>query len=314
MFVVSAVLAATVNAGVLVLADSLPGLVAMRFLVGFFLAGVYPVGMKICSDWYERGLGKALGYLVGALVLGTAFPHALKALSFSPDWRWVIAGTSGLALSGALLMGLLVRDGPFRRPSGGFNPRVLGLVFRQPAYRTFAFGYFGHMWEVYTYWAFVPVMVATYNRLSGHHLDVPVWSFAAIAAGTLGCVLSGELSLRYGSARLAFWALTVSVACCLLSPLAALLAPAAFLLFLFVWGLTVVADSPQFSALVSQNAVPEYRATAITIVNSIGFLITIPSLYVLQWAYSHLSERAGFTLLAAGGLLGLAAIWKAVWK
>lgn len=314
VFVVSAVLAATVNAGVLIVADSLPLVVTARFFVGFFLAGVYPVGMKICSDWYERGLGKALGYLVGALVLGTAFPHLLKALALSPDWRWVIAGTSGLALSGALLMGLLVRDGPYRRPSGGFNPRVLGLVFRQPTYRTFALGYFGHMWEVYTFWAFVPVLIATYNRLAGSGLDVPVWSFVSIFAGALGCAVSGELSLRFGSARLAFWALAVSAACCLLSPLSSFLPPPLFLLFMFLWGFAVVPDSPQFSALVSQNAIPEYRATAITIVNSIGFLTTIPSLYALQWAYTHLSERTSFMLLTIGGLFGLTAIWKAVWK
>lgn len=314
VFVVSGVVSAAANLLLLALTHSLPGLVAVRFAVGFFLAGVYPVGMKICSDWYERGLGKALGYLVGALVLGTAFPHLLKALSLSMDWRWVIVTTSGLALSGAVLMGILVKDGPYRRPSGGFNPQVLGLVFRQKLYRTFAFGYFGHMWELYTFWAFTPVLVALYNRATGSDLNVSVWSFGIIAAGAFGCASGGEMSLRWGSARLAFWALTISAGCCLFSPFLYWLPPYIFLIVMLIWGATVVADSPQFSALVAQNAIPEYRAAAITIVNSIGFLITIPSLYFIQWAVTHLSERNSFALLALGGLLGLGSIWQAVWK
>lgn len=314
VFVLSGVVAAGANLLILTLAHSLAGLVAVRFAVGFFLAGVYPVGMKICSDWYEHGLGKALGYLVGALVLGTAFPHLLNVLSVDMDWRWVIGGTSALALAGAALLGILVQDGPFRRPSGGFNPRVLGLVFRQPLYRTFAFGYFGHMWEVYTFWAFAPVLVGLYNRLTGNALDVSVWSFCFIAVGAVGCALGGELSLRWGSARTAFWALAISVCCCLLSPFISFFPTGIFLVFMSVWGATVVADSPQFSALVAQNAIPEYRATAITIVNSIGFLITIPSLYVMQWVVSHLSAPGGFALLALGGVFGLGSIWQAVWK
>lgn len=313
VFVVSGVVSVAANLLLLVLTDSLPGLVAVRFAVGFFLAGVYPVGMKICSDWYEHGLGKALGYLVGALVLGTAFPHLIKALSVDMDWRWVIIGTSGLALSGAVLMGLLVKDGPYRRPSGGFNPQAMGLVFRQPLYKTFAFGYFGHMWELYTFWAFAPVLVGLYNHATGSGLDISLWSFCIIGAGALGCVLGGEWSLRRGSAQMAFWALAVSASCCLLSPLVPFFPIVIFLIFMLIWGATVVADSPQFSALIARNAPPEYRATAITVSTSIGFLITIPSLYVTQWVYSSLSERYSFAILAAGGAFGLAAIWREVW-
>jgi len=273
VFVVSAAIAAALNL-LLLTASSLSGLITIRFGVGFFLAGVYPVGMKICSDWYEKGLGKALGYLVGALVLSTAFPHLLNALPVHTDGRWVIVATSGLALSGALFMFLLVRDGPYRRPTGGFNPRALRLVFRQPLYRTFAFGYFGHAWELYTFWAFVPVLIGLYNHATGNTLNVSVWSFGIIAAGAIGCAWGGKWSQRWGSARLAFWALVISTACCLFSPAIYWLSPPFFLLFMLVWGMMVVADSPQFSALISQNALPEYRATAITVVNSIGFFIT----------------------------------------
>ncbi|MBC7774835.1 MAG: MFS transporter [Phycisphaerae bacterium] len=311
VFVVSTIVAAGTNLLLLIFHTSLYELVALRFTVGFFLAGVYPVGMKICSDWYERGLGKALGYLVGALVLGTAFPHLLKALSLHMDWRWVILATSGLALSGAMFMGLLVRDGPFRRPLGKFNPGVLGLAFRQKLYRTYAFGYFGHMWELYTFWAFTPVIIGLYNRATGDALDVSGWSFGIIAMGALGCALGGELSLHWGSRRLAFGALLASTLCCLISPLMVWFPPIVFLVFMMVWGTSVVADSPQFSALVAQNALPEYRATAITIVNSIGFFITIPSLYCMQWAFTQISERNSFILLALGGIFGLGSIWGA---
>jgi len=314
VFVVSSVVAAAANLLILSISNNLPGLVAARFAVGFFLAGVYPVGMKICSDWYEHGLGKALGYLVGALVLGTAFPHLLNTMSVDMDWRWVIAATSGLALLGAALMGILVKDGPYRRASGGFNPRVLGLVFRPPLFRTFAFGYFGHMWEVYTFWAFAPVLVSLYNRMTGSELDVSVWAFCFIAAGAVGCALGGEWSLRWGSARMAFWALVISVTCCLLSPFISFFPTVVFLIFMLLWGAAVVADSPQFSTLVAQNAIPEYRATAITVSTSIGFLITIPSLYFTQWAYYNLSEQYSFAMLAAGGVFGLASIWREVWK
>ena len=309
VFAVSGTFAAVTNLLLLAFPGGFYELLTIRFVVGFFLAGVYPVGMKICSDWYEHGLGKALGYLVGALVLGTAFPHLLKAMSWTMDSRWVIAATSTLALSGAVMLGIFVKDGPYRRPLGKFDPGVLRLAFRQKLYRTYALGYFGHMWELYTFWAFTPLILGLYNRLTGNALDGSFWSFAIIATGALGCALGGVLSLRWSSVRLAFFALSTSTICCLVSPFVFWLPASAFLIFMLLWGTSVVADSPQFSTLVSQNAAPEYRATAITIVNSIGFLITIPSLYAMHWVYNHLSEQNGFILLALGGVFGLGSIW-----
>ncbi|WP_247237116.1 nitrate/nitrite transporter [Telluribacter sp. SYSU D00476] len=307
VFMGSALLAALTNAAVLLSYQWLPGLFMTRMAVGFFLAGVYPVGMKICSDWYEAGLGKALGYLVGALVLGTAFPHLIRALSVQLDWRYVILATSALAVAGGLVVGLLVADGPFRRKAGRLNPAMLGEVFRVPDFRRYAFGYFGHMFEIYTFWAFVPLLLLTYTRLTGTTLDVSLWSFVIIAVGALGCVSLGELSVRWGSHRTAWLALVVSAVCCGLVLGMALLPVVALVGYLLVWGISAAGDSPQFSTLVAQHAPADYRATALTIVTSIGFFITIPSLYLTQWLFGQFGHQA-LVVLVLGGIFGLRAM------
>jgi MFS family permease len=307
VFMVSALLAAGCNATVLLSYGWLPGLFTSRLLVGVFLAGVYPVGMKLCSDWYEAGLGKALGYLVGALVLGTAFPHLIRAASLSLDWRYVIVSTTVLALVGGLVVGLLLSDGPYRRTAGSFSPAMLGEVFRKADFRRYAFGYFGHMFELYTFWAFVPMLLTVYSRQTGFSLPISYWSFAIIAAGALGCVLTGELSGRWGSHRTAWVALATSLICCLLVPGLTLVSPVLLGMYLLLWGISVAGDSPQFSTLVAQHAPAEYRATALTIVTSIGFFITIPSLYLTQWLFEFLGYPA-LAILALGGVFGLRAM------
>ena len=304
VFMLSALLAAVCNASVLLTYQWLPSLVVSRLAVGFFLAGVYPVGMKICSDWYEAGLGKALGYLVGALVLGTAFPHLIKAISYSPDWRYVIIITSVLAVAGGVVVGWLVGDGPYRRVAGKLNPAMLGEVFRKAEFRKYAFGYFGHMFELYTFWAFVPLLLAAYQRQTGESVNVSLWSFGIIAIGAVGCVLTGELSGKWGSHRTAWVALLTSTLCCLLVPAVGLLPLLGVGVYLVLWGISVVGDSPQFSTLVAQNAPADFKATALTIVTSIGFFITIPSLYLTQWLYQQFDYPA-LMILALGGVVGL---------
>lgn len=306
VFMVSATLAAVCNLSVLVSYQSLEGLFMARLGVGFFLAGVYPVGMKICSDWYETGLGKALGYLVGALVLGTAFPYILKSLSLTLPWEYVIYCTSALAVSGGMLIGFLVNDGPFRRVAGRFNPAVLRDVFREVTFRRSAFGYFGHMFELYTFWAFVPVIITSYNQLTHQSLHVLLFSFFVIASGAVGCVLTGQLSLRWGSHRTAWYSLLISCICCVLCVFLPYFSIVFFTIFMIVWGISVAGDSPQFSTLVSLNAPANYRATAMTLVTSIGFFITIPSLYLTQWLFNAYGHSA-LLVLALGGIVGLTA-------
>lgn len=313
IFMISSGLAALCNLGVLLSYKSLEGLFIVRFGVGFFLAGVYPVGMKICSDWYETGLGKALGYLVGALVLGTAFPYAIKSFSLPLPWEYVIWATSLLAVLGGLVVGVFTKDGPFRRVAGRFSPVMLRKVFEDSTFRGYAFGYFGHMFELYTFWAFVPILLDTYNHLTSHDLNVSLWAFLIIASGTLGCILTGEFSLRLGSHRTAWLALSVSTVCCFLCIFLATFSLPIFLVFLFLWGISVVGDSPQFSTLVSQNAPPQYRATALTLVTSLGFFVTIPSLYFTQWLFVQYKHYA-LAILALGGMFGLRAMQNLVSK
>lgn len=305
VFLLCSLAGALANLAVLALEGSIGPLLACRFATGFFLAGIYPVGMKIASGWYKTGLGNALGFLVGALVLGTAFPHLLKALGQAWPWQAVLAGVSACAALGGLLMFVFVPDGPHLANSAKFDPRALAVVFASRGFRASAFGYFGHMWELYAFWAFVPVALAA--RAPGH--DVPLWAFIVIAAGALGCVGGGLVSLRTGSARVAFAQLAASGACCVASPLLLLTPPPAVLAFLVFWGVVVVGDSPQFSALNAANAPPAWVGSALTIGNCIGFAITIASIQLLNAAAGVVAAEHLFLLLAPGPALGLLALW-----
>jgi MFS family permease len=276
-----------------------------RTLTGFCLGGIYPIGMKIASDWRKEGLGNWLGALVGALVLGTALPHALRLVSVLDKPAWLLISVSLCALTGGALLFAVVPDGPYRRRGAGFSSRHLKTVFRVPEFRASAFGYFGHMWELYAFWAFVPWIIIQYNEYHNSALNVPFYSFLVIGAGAIGCWAGGRISIRTGSATVARTALFLSGLCCLFTPLLYDLSPALFLTFTLVWGLTVVADSPQFSALVAENASPEIRGTAITITVCIGFAITIVSIQLLNLAADIVPYRYLLLLLAPGPVFGL---------
>lgn len=296
---------ASANISVLPAPESLSSLLTLRFGTGFFLAGIYPVGMKIAAGWYEKGLGRALGYLVGALVLGTAFPHLLRAMGAEFPWQQVLIGVSVLAASGGVLMLLLVPDGPHLPGRSPFDPHVFAIIFRSRSFRASAFGYFGHMWELYTLWAFVPVWLIAYSEFHQFELNVPLWSFLVIGAGFAGCAGGGLLSRRWGSARVAGLQLFISGSCCVLSALLFQGNAYLFLAFLLVWGITVVGDSPQFSALNAENAPREYVGSALTIVNSIGFLITIFSIQLVNPLFQILGPSLIFWVLIPGPIMGL---------
>jgi MFS transporter len=306
VFFACSLLGALCNAATGLLAEGVLSLVALRFCTGFFLAGIYPVGMKIAAGWFERDLGNALGFLVGALVVGTAFPHLLRGLGHAMPWEGVMMGVSAIAAAGGVLMLALVRDGPYLKKGARFDPKAFASIFRSPAFRASSFGYFGHMWELYAFWAFVPVALAAHAR--GADFNVPLWSFAVIAAGALGCAGGGLVSLRAGSARVAFAQLTGSGLCCVLSPLAFLAPTPFFLAFLLFWGVVVVGDSPQFSALNARYAPPALVGSALTIANCVGFALTIPALQLLSFAVQPLGAQYVFLLLAPGPLLGVLAL------
>lgn len=317
VFLVSALMGALFNAGMVIEGQGLAGLLGLRFLTGFFLAGIYPVGMKIASDYYREGLGKSLGFLVGALVLGTAFPHLLRLWGGAYSWKVIILSTSLLAAAGGLTLGLAIPDGPFRKRASGINLTAFFGLFRIRGFRAAAFGYFGHMWELYAFWAFVPVICRDYMRLHPEtRFGLSLWSFCIIGIGSLACICSGFASLRFGAGRTARLALWISGLCCLLLP--GILQQASlpvFLGFMLLWGFFVIADSPMFSTLVARNAPQEYRGTGLTIVNSAGFAITVVSIQILNLWHTSGMGPSGYRLLALGPALGLLGLgWKHVVK
>jgi MFS family permease len=293
------------NFALLLAPRELPTLLLLRFMTGFFLAGIYPVGMKIAAGWYRRGLGRALGYLVGALVIGTAIPHLLRGSGSNLQWQQVIVGVSIFAAIGGAAMLLAVPDGPHIGKAAAFNPRALKFIFASPRFRASAFGYFGHMWELYTLWAFIPLLLLAYAQRHDLALNLYWWTFLVIAVGFVGCAVGGVVSTRIGSARVAASQLAVSGCCCLLSPLMLGAPPPLFLGFLLLWGVTVVGDSPQFSALNAENAPREYVGSALTIVNSIGFLITIFSIQLASSLLPVLGIQYLFWILIPGPVSGL---------
>jgi len=268
--------------------------------------------MKIAADWYEKGLGKALGYLVGALVMGTALPHLLRSSVYALPWKHVLIFTSLFATSGGLLVLFFVGEGPFRKPATRFQPSAVIQVFRSADFRAAALGYFGHMWELYTFWAFVPTMLFLYVS-PGHQMNISLWAFFIIAVGALSCVVGGYLAEKMGSARVAFYALVCSGLCCVASVSFFQLPASAFTFLMMLWGVCVIADSPQFSTLVAQTAIPEYRGTALTIVTSIGFAITIVSVQLISYIFEHSTKTtAVFILLAPGPIVGLIFLFRLV--
>ncbi|MDB4292191.1 MFS transporter [Maribacter sp.] len=305
VFMICALLAALCN-GIL-LSDDLSkwALLSARFGTGFFLAGIYPVGMKIAADYYEKGLGRALGFLVGALVFGTALPYFLVGNAWENDPDRLIKSVSALALIGGFVLWLFVPNGPFRKPSKKLQLQAGPLLFKIKAFRKSALGYFGHMWELYAFWAFTPLAITYYNELTAGDLSIPIWTGIIIALGGFSCIVGGIRSQKIGSQKVAFWALLISGSFCLLSPLLFYLQPSLFLIGWCFWGMAVTADSPQFSNLVASAVPSELKGTGLTLVNCIGFATTILSIQLLSYLAEKITVQYLFVILMIGPAIGL---------
>lgn len=283
-----------------------------RFVVGLMLAGIYPLGMKLVISWTRGDSGNALGLLVGMLTLGTALPHGIRALGADLPWEVVVLTSSVLTLIGGWSIRVL-GDGPYLATSSstGFGIRVIGgglRAFKNPKFRSAAFGYFGHMWELYAFWALVPLLISDLGGANSTGLSSSMVSglaFLIISIGALGCVLGGIVSKRAGSKAVAVAALTISGLMCFTFPLVRELAFEYKLILLLVWGATVVADSPQFSALSARACDKRFLGGALAIQNSLGFFITIFAIAVTSALYPVLEDKVAWLLLP-GPLLGLA--------
>jgi MFS family permease len=308
LFFTCSLLGALTNVAVAWLAKDAASLFTLRFLTGIFIAGIYPVGMKIAADWYDKKLGKAMGYLLGALVLGTAFPHLLKNREFALPWKAVLYFTSFFAFAGGLLMLFFVGDGPYKKQSEKFQWNAFAEIFKSKKWRQAAFGYFGHMWELYTFWGFVPLIIGLYGEKNNISLNIPLLSFLIIAAGSISCIAGGYFSIRVGSAKVATTALFISGICCFISPFIYQLPLGVFLGILFIWGLAVIPDSPQFSTLVANYAPEHLKGTALKIYNSIGFTISTISLIIIDrvfYSTGFFAKENTMLLLGFGALAGL---------
>jgi MFS family permease len=306
VFLVSAVLGAILNAGFAWVSRGLMVAAVFRFLTGVTLAGVYPVGMKIVASWFRTGLGWRLGVLVGALVLGTASPYLIQAVGAGIDWRVLAtAGSLSALLGGAIVVGA-VPDGPYLRARAAFDAGAALRVFARPDFRYTAFGYFGHMWELYAFWSLLGFYLR--DRFAGGDAGwsaaIPLIAFATVGVGAVGCVVGGWISRRVGERRVALVSLVVSGAACALSGFAQALPAPALVAYLIVWGFFVVSDSPQFSALAARYCPPEYTATALTVQNGIGFAVTVVSIQLLPWIAGRVGWRWAFIALAVGPFVG----------
>jgi MFS family permease len=316
IFTVSCVVGATANAALVFPGVDFASAWAIRFVVGLSLAGIYPLGMKMIVQWVGARPAAALGWLVGMLTLGTAMPHGIRASDTAWPWQVVVLASSALAVVGAVVVHAL-GDGPHGAPPSrarlGIATGVRGVhaAFAVPGFRASALGYFGHMWELYAFWSVVPWLAAPVvkelARSGGAAPTVALVSFVVIAAGAFGCIAGGQWSRRIGSARVAALALAGSGAMCIVYPFLADAAPALRIAALVFWGVCVVADSPQFSAMSAENSPPEWLGSALVAQNGIGFAITVVSIVMLAHALVAWGVDAVW-LLAPGPVLGLVAL------
>ncbi len=312
IFAVCAVLGAAANAGFALLAHGLGEGLAWRFVVGLALAGVYPLGMKLVVSWVPQHAGAALAWLVGMLTLGTALPHGVRALDVGWGWQATLLVSSVLALLAAVMI-FALGDGPHLARRAGAPRLRLGeglYALRVPRFRASAFGYFGHQWELYAFWTLVPLLVTAARGAEAGPPSGP--AFAVIGIGAAGCVLGGVLSRRIGSARVAAVALALSALCCAIYPFATGWPPLLLAALMLVWGASVVADSPHFSALSARACAPESVGSALAFQNAIGFAITMASIELTTRLWPLIGDRVAWVLLP-GPVLGLIAL-RPLWR
>jgi len=308
LFTLTACLGAIVNGAFGWLAHGAGTGIVLRFLTGMFLAGVYPPAMKILATWFRHGRGLALGILVGALTLGKAAPYLVNGVG-SSNWRYNVVFVSILAVLGGLIVLLFVDDGPYALPAARFDWKQVARVFHNRGVRLANLGYFGHMWELYAMWTWIPFMIrASLSQRGSNASLAEVASFLVIGCGAAGCALAGLIADRVGRTTVTSGAMLVSGSCCLIVGLLFGAHPSALLIVAAIWGASVVADSAQFSACVTELGDQQYIGTALTIQTCLGFLLTTISIQLIPHFVNLTGWRYAFAILAPGPFLGVVAM------
>jgi MFS family permease len=316
LFALGAAGAGLANLGFAWLATDLATALPFRVLTGVAQAAAYPVALKLVAGWFRRERGLATGTIIGSLTLGTALPLLFRAVGgdAASDWRWVITAASVACLVGAAIVLLVVRAGPFDTPAPRFSFEIAARAFREPAVRLANLGYLGHMWELFAMWTWVPLYLIA--SLAAWGVTDPsvasLGAFAVVASGAVGCVAAGAVADRLGRTKTTIGAMAISGTCAVAVALAFAAPPVLVLGLAIAWGISIIADSAQFSAAVSELAPPGTAGSALALQLATGFVFT--SITILAIGLLDPTDGAGwrlaFAMLAIGPAVGIVAMWR----